>query len=212
MTFHDVRLPEDVEKGAQGGPEFKTTVIELSSGFEKRNIDWSRARGEWDISFGLDKKSNLEAVLAFFYARQGRAHSFRFKDWTDFEIGLTAPDTVQAIGIGDGAEDRFQVVRRYVSGPTTFDRAVTRLVVSDPAPRVFLDAAEQFAGFTLDNGTGVLDFVVAPNVDVVVGIIAEFDLPVRFQADKLDLRAVRDDTFSMPAIVIRELRETLVAL
>ena len=80
MAFHDVRLDEDIERAAVGGPSFKTSVLQLSSGFEKRNIDWQRARGIWDISYGVDTKTNLEAVVAAFYARQGRAHTFRFKD------------------------------------------------------------------------------------------------------------------------------------
>ena len=210
MAFHNVRLNEDIEKGAQGGPGFKTTVLELSSGFEKRNIDWERARGTWDLSYGLDKKTNLEVVLAFFYARQGRAHSFRFKDWTDFQIGTTTPEVPQAIGIGDAVEDRFQIVRRYVSGATTFSREVTRLVAG--TTRVFLDGVEQFTGFTVDDDTGVLDFTAAPGGGVVVGIVCEFDVPVRFDADQLDLRAVREEIFSVPVVLVVEVREALAVL
>ena len=42
MAFHNVQLPEEVERGAQGGPQFKTTVFTLSSGYEKRNVEWER--------------------------------------------------------------------------------------------------------------------------------------------------------------------------
>ncbi len=210
MAFHDVQLNEDIERGAQGGPRFKTTVLVLSSGFEKRNIDWERSRGAWDISYGLDKKSNLEIVIAFFYTRNGRAHSFRFKDWTDFQIGIEATDTPQAIFVADGVLKNFQIVRRYASGAFTFDRAITRPVAG--TVRVFLDAAEQFSGFTVDDTTGVVTFTVAPTVSVVVGVICEFDVPARFDTDELDLRAFRDDAFSFPALEIVEVRETLVVL
>lgn len=210
MVFHDVQLSEEIERGAQGGPEFRTTVLELSSGFEQRNINWSRTRGSWDISYGLDKKSNQEQVLAFFYARQGKAHTFRFKDWTDFEIGTTTPEVVQEIAVGDAVEDRFQIIRRYSSGGFIFDREITRPVVG--TVRVFLDSVEQVSGFTVDNSTGVVDFTVAPGVSVSVGIICEFDNPVRFDTDRLDLRAFFNGDFSVPAIVIKEVREVLAVL
>ncbi len=217
MAFHNTRLSDEVERGAQGGPGFKTTVLQLSSGFEQRNIDWTRARGEWDISYGLDTKAQIEAVLAFFYARQGRAHGFRFKDWSDFEIGTDATDTLQQMGVADGTLKNFQFLRRYSSGGTDFDREITRLVAS-PTPRVFKDAAEQGSGFTVDNDTGVITFTVAPANGVVIGGIAEFDIPVRFDQDQLDLQAMfvdqagGQDVISAPSIVIKELREVLTVL
>jgi uncharacterized protein (TIGR02217 family) len=207
MAFHDVRLPEEIERGAQGGPEFKTTVFTLSSGYEKRNIDWERTRGSWDISYGLDRKANMEAVLAFFYARQGKAHSFRFKDWTDFEIGNASTGVPQSIGTGDGTKKKFQIVRKYASGGYTFSRYVTRPVAG--TIRVFLDAVEQSSGYSVDTETGVVTFISAPAEDVVVGVICEFDVPVRFDIDKLDMQAFWAGDYTLPNITIIEVRETL---
>lgn len=210
MSFHDVRLDVDVERGAQGGPGFKTTILQLSSGFEKRNIDWERSRGRWDLSYGLDRKANQEAVLAFFYARQGRANGFRFKDWTDYQIGSTNPDAPQEIATADGTQDRFQIVRRYTSGSFTFSRAITRPVSG--TIRVFFDSAEETTGFVIDFSTGVIDFTSAPTNGISIGVIGEFDVPVRFDIDSLNLRAERDDVFSFPEVPIVELRETLTDL
>jgi len=213
MAFHNVRLPVDVERGAVGGPQFKTTVLTLNSGKEKRNIDWARARGIWDISYGMDTKANHEAVVAFFYARRGRGHSFRFKDWTDFEIGVDATDTEQEIGIGDAVVTKFQAVRRYTSS-VNFDREVTRLVASNPTPRVFVNNVEQTitTHYTIDVETGIITFVTAPPDTESVGLIAEFDVPVRFEQDNLQLSADRDDLFNVQAINIIELKETLGSL
>ncbi len=108
MTFHDTRLPVDIERGALGGPGFKTTISPLGSGKEQRNIDWSRIRSEFDIGYGLMEQNSvlleatIDSLLAFFYAREGRAHTFRFKDWSDFRIGdyLNAAADNQSIGTG----------------------------------------------------------------------------------------------------------------
>src|SRR5262245_16867263 len=106
-AFDEIRLPEDVERGAQGGPQFKTNIMTLGSGFEKRNQEWADTQGEWDLSYGISTKDDLKTLIAFFYARRGRARGFRFKDWSDFELER------QAIGIGDGANADFQIYKRY---------------------------------------------------------------------------------------------------
>jgi len=210
MAFHDVQLSAEIERGAQGGPEFKTTVLGLSSGFEKRNIDWEYTKGSWDIGYGLRDKADAEEVLAFFYARQGRAHSFRFKDWTDFEIGDSDTSTPQEIGIGDDAETQFQIVRRYTSGSQTFNRPITRPVSG--TVEIYIDGVLQGGGVSVDTSTGVVTFVTPPVAAESVGIICEFDVPVRFNVDKLDMRAFWSGNYSLPQIPVVEVRETLTAI
>jgi uncharacterized protein (TIGR02217 family) len=85
MAFHEVRFPDDIAYGATGGPEFATSVVATASGYEQRNINWSAARGRWDVASGLKKQTQLDTLIAFFRARKGRAYGFRFKDWTDFK-------------------------------------------------------------------------------------------------------------------------------
>lgn len=210
MAFHDTRLPEEVEQGAQGGPGFNTTVLSLSSGFEKRNINWERTRGRWDIAYGIREKVDQESVLAFFYARQGRANTFRFKDWTDYEIGDSLNTVPQEIGTADGVLSQFQIFRRYASGLQTFNRAVTRPV--SPTVRVFFGTTEQLSGFTVDYTTGVITFGTAPAAATSIRVICEFDVPVRFDTDQLDMRAFVTGNFDIPSISIIEVRETLATL
>ena len=210
MAYHGVQLPEQVERGAQGGPGFKTTILELSSGFEKRNIDWERTRGRWDLSYGIDDKASQEAILAFFYARQGKAHSFPFKDWGDFEIGDVDNGVVQTIGTGDNIVTKFQISRLYTDGTFFFARAVTRPVAS--TVKIYFDDILQVSGFSVDADTGVVAFDVAPGAAVVVGSTAKFNVPCRFDIDQLDLRLFTADAYSIPAIPIIEDKEELASL
>lgn len=207
MSFHNVRLPPDIERGAEGGPGFNTTVLGLSSGFEKRNINWSRSRGRWDISYGLRSKTDADAVLAFFMARQGRAYGFRFKDWTDYQIGSSG--SPQTIATADGTQTKFQAVRRYSSGGVDFDREITRLVSGTVT--VYVNGSPT-GSVTVDVDTGIITFSGAPSASDTIGLVAEFDVPVRFDADRLDLRAFWNGDYSLPAIDIVELRETLGSL
>ncbi len=204
MAFHDTRLAPDIERGAQGGPRFKTTVMALSSGEEKRNIEWSQTRGAWQIGYGIDSKDNFNAVIEFFYARQGRAHSFRFKDWADYNIGDDETDTTQQIGTGDAAETQFQIEKRYTSGSYTFHREITKPV--NGTLRVFKNTVEQMSGWSADYATGVITFVTPPGAMVAVNVICEFDVPVRFDTDALDVNMIIFDAGSMPNIDIVEVR------
>lgn len=217
MAVHEVRLPDDIERGAVGGPQFKTVVHESDTGFEQRDIKWAQARGSWDISYGLmaiedpaTLKTVLPDIVEFFRAREGRAHSFRFKDWADFKIG--DPDDPasnnQAIGIGDNLEVDFQIFKRYSSGGVDYDRTIYKIVSGTLT--VFLDGVLQVEGggndYTVDLNTGVITFNVTPPTNDVISVACEFDVLVRFGSDKLDLSVETFNSGSVPAIEIVELR------
>lgn len=180
MAFHEVRFPEDISYGAVGGPKFKTTIFEADSGYEQRNIDWSQMRAEYVVGQNINTQPELDALFAFFYARRGRAHGFRFKDFTDFEI--SGP---QSIGTGDGATTVFQVFKRYSSGGENYDRTIKKLVSGTVS--VYKDAVLQASGFTVDLNAGTVTFSVAPAMGVVIGVEAEFDVPVRFDVDHMQV-------------------------
>src|SRR5262245_55974480 len=100
--FDEVQFPPDIAYGAVGGPEYRTTVLVTASGREQRNSAWAQARGRWNVAHGLKSRAQVAALIAFFRARKGRAHGFRFKDWTDYQA------TGQPLGTGDGTTTAFQ--------------------------------------------------------------------------------------------------------
>ena len=213
--FHDVRLPQDIERGATGGPQFSTTVLQLRSGFEQRNINWTQVRGQWDIAYGIlqmaeevGAETAVHTVRDFFYARQGRAVGFRFKDWSDFEIGDRNNPTAdnQSIGLGDGATTVFQVFKRYTSGGFTYDRTIKKLVTGTPV--VLLDGIVQVSGFTVDVNAGTVTFNSAPANNVNVQVATEFDVPVRFDSDQLQIRVEVFQAGEIVSTPIVELRLT----
>ena len=205
MAFHDVKLPDDIERGAQGGPRFKTTILALSSGFERRNEEWEQTRAEWDIGYGLRKKSQFVTTVDFFYARRGRLHTWRFKDWLDFVMAQ------QIVGVTDGANANFQIFKRYSSGGFDFDRTLTKIVTGTEVVLVNSVTIAEGAGagqYTLDDATGlvVLGSTLAAQSGTDVEVSCEFDNHVRFDTDALDLIADTDDAATMPQIPVMEVR------
>lgn len=200
--FHDVRLPDRIESGAQGGPMFSTTVIEFTSGQEQRNVEWSLAKLEWDISYGIQDAADYSEVLNFFYARFGRAYGFRFKDWTDYRV------TGQELGTGDGANTFFQLIKTYSDAASTYTRTITRpisatvLVYKDTGGGPVL----QVSGYSLNDATGLITFSPAPAMGAVISSSFEFDVPVRFDLDKMVVTIDWVDAGIIPTIPIKEIR------
>ena len=207
MAFHEVRFPDNISRGARGGPERRTQIVERASGDEERNASWANSRRRYDVAYGIRRADDLAAVVAFFEARNGRLHGFRYKDWADYKSALpsqaiTATD--QQIGTGTGSLQTFQLAKRYASGGQTWVRTIAKPVAG--TVRVALGMVEQMSGWTLDTTTGVISFTTAPAGGVIVRAGFEFDVPVRFDSDTLDVTLDFERLGSITAIPLLEIR------
>jgi uncharacterized protein (TIGR02217 family) len=207
MAFHEVRFPDSISRGARGGPERRTQIVELASGDEERNASWANSRRRYDVSYGIRRADDLAAVVAFFEARNGPLHGFRFKDWSDYKSGL--PSNVrspldQAIGTGDGTTTAFQLVKHYTSGAQSWTRTITKPVAG--SVRLALGGVEQASGWSVDATSGVVTFASAPDAGVAVTAGFEFDVPVRFDSDTLDVTLDIERLGSITSIPLVELR------
>jgi uncharacterized protein (TIGR02217 family) len=207
MAFHEVRFPDNISRGARGGPERRTQVVELASGDEERNASWADSRRRYDVAYGIRRADDLAAVVAFFEARNGRLHGFRYKDWADYKSALpsqaiTATD--QQIGTGTGSLQTFQLAKRYTSGAQTWVRTIAKPVAG--TVRVALGIVEQMSGWTADMTTGLITFTTAPANGVIVRAGFEFDVPVRFDSDTLDVTLDFERLGSITAIPLLEIR------
>lgn len=199
MTFHDVRFPDDIAEGAAGGPGFDTSVVTLASGREKRNANWSDARCVFDVAHGLKTQEQLDRLVAFFRARRGKAHAFRFKDWSDFVLPR------QRIAAGDGAETLFQLAKTYTdAGGYQSRRRITRPVPG--SVRVWVDSAEAQGGFTVAEG-GVVCFAEAPAAGLEIAAECAFDVPARFDTDQMKVTIEAYGSFSWGQIPVVEVKE-----
>jgi len=207
MAFHEVRFPDDISRGARGGPERRTQIVELASGDEERNASWANSRRRYDVAYGIRRADDLAAVVAFFEARNGRLHGFRFKDWGDYKSALPSAailPTDQAIGTGNGSLTEFALLKRYSSGAQSWTRAIAKPVAG--SVRVALGGVEQMSGWSVDTTTGVVTFDTAPAAGVAVTAGFAFDVPVRFDTDALDVTLDLERLGSITSIPLLEIR------
>jgi len=207
MAFHEVRFPDNISRGARGGPERRTQIVELASGAEERNASWANSRRRYDVAYGIRRADDLAAVVAFFEARNGRLHGFRFKDWADFKScppSETPIPTNQPIGSGNGAATLFQLTKRYTSGAQSWTRTITKPVAGTVT--IALNGTPQASGWSVSTATGLVTFTTAPAAGVAITAGFEFDVPVRFDTDVLDVTLDIERLGSITSIPLVEIR------
>jgi uncharacterized protein (TIGR02217 family) len=207
MAFHEVRFPDNISRGARGGPERRTQIVELASGVEERNASWANSRRRYDVAYGIRRADDLAAVVAFFEARNGRLHGFRFKDWADFKSCLpsqTPGPTNQPISTGNGAATLFQLTKSYTSGAQSWTRAITKPVAGTVT--IALNGTPQASGWSVSTATGLVTFNTAPAAGVAITAGFEFDVPVRFDTDTLDVTLDLERLGSITSIPLVEIR------
>jgi uncharacterized protein (TIGR02217 family) len=205
-AFHEVTFPLDIALGASGGPERRTDVVLLGSGREERNARWAHSRRRYDAGYGVKSLGGLQAVIAFFEERRGRLHGFRFRDRLDHasaQPGAAPSPTDQPIGTGDGDTSAFPLAKAYGAGATAYRRPIGKPVAG--SVRIALDGVET-ADFTVDASTGLVTLVAGPAEGAVITAGFLFDVPVRFDTDRLDVNLTSFAAGEIPSIPLIEIR------
>jgi uncharacterized protein (TIGR02217 family) len=205
MNFHEIRFPTAISFHSTGGPARKTEIVTLGSGYEERNAVWANSRRSYDVGYGVKTLDDLYAVIAFFEARLARLYGFRLKDFSDYKScspGASVSAADQAIGTGDGTTTVFQLVKTYVSGPSSWTRTIKKPV--DGTVVVALAGVTQSSGVSIDSTTGLVTFVTAPAAATAITAGFEFDTPVRFDADSLSINLSDFQAGEIPSIPIVE--------
>ncbi len=210
QAFHDVRFPLAVAFGSSGGPQRRTEIVALASGHEERNARWAFSRRHYNAGTGIRSIADIHALIAFFEERRGQLYGFRWRDRSDWKSGspeaTPMPDD-QTIGSGDGTTTDFQLVKTYGGAYAPFQRIITKPVAG--TVRVAVDGIEQSEGsqFIVDTATGMVSFLVGsiPAAGTVITAGYEFDVPVRFDTDRLDVNLAAFEAGDVPSIPVVEL-------
>ena len=209
MAFHEIRFPANLSFGSVGGPERRTEIVTLANGFEERNSLWAHSRRRYDAGVGLRSLNDVETLIAFFEARAGQLHGFRWKDWSDFKscapLATPASDD-QLIGTGDGETRVFQLQKTYVSGRQDYTRPIGKPVLGTVVVAVAGDQKIDSLEFTVNTENGEVTFALAPDLGTRITAGFEFDVPVRFDTDKIQTSVASFQAGDVPNVPIVEVR------
>ncbi len=206
--FHEVRFPLDIGLGSRGGPTRRTDIVTLASGREHRNRRFAHSRRRYDAGLGVRDVDALHAVVTFFEERRGRLIGFRFRDrvdWRSREPSQVPTPLDQRIGTGDGVRSTFALTKIYGAAHEPYLRPIAKPVGG--TVRVALDGVEQAEGaaFACDPTTGLVTFAAPPAPGAAVTAGFDFDVPVRFDTDELDIDLSAFEAGEIPKIPLVEI-------
>lgn len=162
-------------------PLWSTTVKTATSGREYRTANWSYPRYRYKMVYAFLRQqtgfTEMAQLAGFFNARQGAFDSFLFTDPDDNSV------TAQQIGIGDGSNKLFQLIRSFGgylepvfdvhSTPQIYVNGVLKTVTTD---------------YTI-SATGLVTFVAAPGNTLPVTWTGTYYRRMRFEQDLAEFSA-----------------------
>lgn len=197
--FINQRFPECISFGSTGGPGFKTSVFEVDSGLTSRIQEWSRLRAQYTVTFENATPEDMEELEDFFYGMHGQAIGFRFKDWLDYQIAS------QNVFIGDGVTKVFQIFKRYESGGYIYDRLIKKTVPLTMELKLDGVTLTEGVDFYVIDDFGLISMVNTPAAGAVGQITyLEFDVPVRFSTDSLNISKEVHENYGVSSLPLVE--------
>lgn len=209
-AFHEVLFPTDLSLRGRGGPRRRTEIVATGSGREERNARWAHALRAYDAGSGVRSLDDLATIVAFFEARRGRLHGFRWRDRLDDSSaapGAAPGPRDQALGIGDGTTASFWLAKTYGEGEGAYRRPIAKPVAG--SVRVAVAGTERPASeWSVDTTTGRINFrpgsLPPPGALVAAGFL--FHVPVRFDTDALEVDLAAFTAGEIPHIPLVEIR------
>jgi uncharacterized protein (TIGR02217 family) len=202
MSFIDHRLPGSVERGATRLDEEEIEIVTTDGRWEVRNARHAQSLLEFTISFTDGKLKTdpvIQAVRHLFKVARGSLHSFRFKDWTEYQLEN------ELIGTGDGSTTTFQLKRSWTLDGETAEKIITRPCLA-PAPIITKNGVVQTSGYSINYDTGVVTFSSAPANGHAILATLEYDVPVRFDVALASTMA-QFTAERLDSVVLVEVRE-----
>lgn len=204
-AFHDILFPLRWAFGTSGGPERRTDITALGSGGEERNAPWAHGRRRYDAGAAMKSLDDLSELVAFFEARRGRLHGFRFRDALDFKScapSLAIGPNDQTLGEGDGVQTVFPSRKLYGDAAAQYHRLITKPVAE--SLRVAVDAVETDTFYLNESGAVVFESAPANGAAITAGFL--FDVPVRFDSDRLEVSVEHFNAGRIASIPLIEIK------
>ena len=108
--------------------------------------------------------------------------------------------------MGDGVRAVFGLTKTYRSGAQTYVRPIVKPVIGTVKVAVGGDPKVDTLEFTADGATGLISFAVPPAIGVQVTAGFEFDVPVRFDTDRIQTSVQSFQAGDVPNVPIVEVR------
>ena len=181
--FYEINFPENISIKSKYYIEYNTNINKSKNGREQRISNTDEPLLYYNIVSGIKTKDDIDSIIKLFKLVKGRAIGFRFKDWLDYSVKN------QTIGIGDGETKEFQLIKSYTTALNdeniTHIRKITKPVKS--TVDIFVNGVNYNNNLNIDYTSGKIVFNNPVALNEVITANFEFDVPVRFDNDTLEI-------------------------
>lgn len=174
MAYLNAYLDPCAAYGWQGGPAFKTRIVEMANGRERRNADIDQARHQFDAPFQNIGREAYRAIKQMHLVCRGQLHAFKYRDELDYQ----ADNAI--FGTGDSATTEFQLGKTSTVDGISYKR---HIYIVNPGAVVRVNGT--ITGASIDPDRGLVIFGGPPAMGAVLRITCTFALWVRFNQDYL---------------------------
>lgn len=188
-------------------PVFDTIVNVADAGNEVRVGKYKYPLSEWDIPYSwLSQEaaiSDYQTLYGLYVVSSGQFASFLYSDPNDNTTSPGSTPTPSIIGIGDGVTTSFQLGRTLgIALEPVYD------VNNSPTPpKVYKNTTLQVSGTDYNlNATGLITFVSAPGVSVLVKADFFYYWRVRFAIDNVEFSNFVNQWWEVKKITLRQVR------
>ena len=173
-SYLDAYLDPCPGYGWQGGPAFKTLIVNMASGRERRNAEIAQAKHQFQAPFNNILPEAYRSIKQMHLVCRGMLRSFKFRDELDYQADG------EAFGEGDGVEVEFQLLKQSLIDGVSYQRYV---YVIEPGAVVYVNGTP--TSVTIDQDRGTVTFAAPPANGAALTWSGTFALWVRFNQDYL---------------------------
>lgn len=188
MRFIDEYLPECIPGyPCTSAPVWGNVIARVASGAENVRQIWQSPLHNYALPVATRRQEIIEALRHMWMVTAGNARTWPFRDPLDFaSADLLAPNQAppitmldQQIGIGDGFERDFQLVKTYNFGMESYTRTIHLPVLSTLAVAINGSLVNP-TDYSVTRPGGLITFDTAPVLADVITAGYLFDVEVRF--------------------------------
>jgi Uncharacterized conserved protein len=184
-------------------PRWSTDLMQVDSGAEAANQRWENVLHRFHLPDVVREMETFNAIRDHWLVMRGPFHIWPFRDPLDFaSVALVLPNTVptisaadQVLGVADGFESNFQLVKLYSRGAQSYSRKIELPVLAS----VLLQGSQagsptivSLPPYSVSRPGGVVTFDYPPPAGTTISGGFLFDVPVRFESDDAFEGVVRD--------------------
>lgn len=147
MGFINALLDKEVAYGFEGGPEYSTDEVMLDNGIRYADSAWAYPRHRYTAQYDNMQDADRSRIIEVFHAARGKRHSFKFRDWNDYEAEAQPLNVPLSLV---GTTNPVQLYKTYTFGPAYQIRPIQAIEEAT----VYLDGDTPVDGI-IDVNTGM---------------------------------------------------------